>query len=340
MPFRLAEPPGARSTALAGRRAPGRLNRLREKTFGRDFRILVFPPQKRIPVPHAAFTSSRLRGDAKHLLRAALPLRLRMRVAAWIGRRRWLRARHWWSAEMVRDLAERDVSGYHRFLWANHLGYAETYEPEARFGAERVHPSRLLLFDDLRRVLSGRGVGANDVHGVLEVGCSMGYLLRHLETDVFPSAETLEGIDIDAYAVSRGAEVLAREGSRVRLMEGDASALPRLAGSRRYDVVLCAGVLMYLRETEAAEAVAAMLERASGLLVLAGLAHPERDNADLPASVPRERDRSLVHNLDAMVERAGGRVVFRRWEGARQVDGNTLYFVFAEPAGGSRWTSD
>ena len=27
-----------------------------------------------------------------------------------------------------------------------------------------------------------------------------------------------------------------------------------------------------------------------------------------------------------------GRVVFRRWEGARQVDGNTIYFVFAEPA--------
>jgi hypothetical protein len=39
------------------------------------------------------------------------------------------------------------------------------------------------------------------------------------------------------------------------------------------------------------------------------------------------------------VERAGGRVVHRRWEGAQKVGGNTLYFVFAEPAGGALWAS-
>ena len=279
----------------------------------------------------------RPRSEARRLLRAALPLGVRKRVAAWMGRQRWLAPRHWWSVEMVRDWAERDVSGYHRFLWAHHLGYAETYEPEERFG--RVHPSRLLLFDELRHVV--RRLGARpetDVRSVLEVGCSMGYLLRHLETSVFPAARVLEGIDIDAYAVRRGAEVLAREGSRARVREGDAAALPALVGERRYDVVLCAGVLMYLRQDEAAAAVRAMLERTAGLLALSGLAHPDADNARLGISVPRESDRSLVHNLDAMGERAGGRVVHRRWEGARQVAGNTVYFVFAEPAGGSRWT--
>ena len=281
----------------------------------------------------------RSRIAAPRVVRAVLPLGVRKRVAAWIGRQRWLAPRHWWSMEMVRDWAERDVSGYHRFLWANHLGYAETYEPDERFGPGRVHPSRLLLFDELRGALRDQGADpAADVRSVLEVGCSMGYLLRHLETTLFPAARVLEGIDIDAYAVGRGAEVLAREGSRARVRVGDAAALPALVGDRRYDVVLCAGVLMYLRQDEAAAAVAAMLRRTAGLLALAGLAH-ESDNARLDRSVPRERDRSLVHNLDAMVERAGGRVVRRRWDGARQVAGNTVYFVFAEPAGGSRWTS-
>ncbi|HEX8692848.1 MAG TPA: class I SAM-dependent methyltransferase [Longimicrobium sp.] len=291
-----------------------------------------------MPAPTPA--PSRLRRDAKHLLRAVVPLSARKRLAAWIGRQHWLAQRHWWSVEMVRDLAERDVSGYHRFLWANHLGYAETYEPGQRFGAERVQLSRLLLFDDLARALRERGADpGQDVRSVLEVGCSMGYLLRYLELELFPAAEVLEGIDIDGYAVARGAEVLSREGSRARLLRGDMADLPRLVGDRRYDVVLCAGVLMYLREPEAAEVVRAMLERTGGLLALAGLAHPEADNARLPASVPRESDRSLIHNLDAMVERAGGRVVHRRWEGARKVGGNTLYFVFAEPAGGARWAS-
>jgi hypothetical protein len=39
----------------------------------------------------------------------------------------------------------------------------------------------------------------------------------------------------------------------------------------------------------------------------------------------------LIHNIDRMIERAGGRVLWRRWEGARKVDGNTIYFLIAEP---------
>lgn len=276
-----------------------------------------------------------LRAGLKTRFRAAVPLRMRMRMAVLVGRSR-LPGAEWWSAELVRDLAERDLNAYHRFLWSNHLAYARTYEPEARFGAARVHPTRRLLFAELRQLLRERGMDpARDVGSVLEVGCSMGYLLRHAETDVFPAARVLDGMDIDGYAVERGREVLRRAGSRVRLATGDALHLPGTFSQPEYDVVLCAGVLMYLREPDARAAVAAMLRRTRGVLALAGLAHPETDNAGLTASVPRERDRSLIHNLDAMVRAAGGRVLRRRWEGAREIAGNTVYFVFAAPAEGA-----
>jgi SAM-dependent methyltransferase len=264
---------------------------------------------------------------SRRLLRAALPLSLRKRLAVWAARRGGA-AGEWWSAELVGDLAELDANAYHRFLWANHLAYARSYEPSERFGTARVHPSRRLLFADLRRVLDARGI---QVRSVLEVGCSMGYLLRHLESQVFPGARVLDGIDIDAYAVSRGRQVLAAEGSKVRLATCDAAELPSVFGGRRYDLVLCAGVLMYLRAEDATAAVRAMLARCDGVLALAGLAHPERDNATLGISVSRMRDRSWIHNLDAIVVAAGGRVAARRWEGAREIRGNSLYFLFAEP---------
>lgn len=278
--------------------------------------------------------AARFRSGLKNRVRTALPLPLRMTLSRAIGRLPWISDAGWWAAELVSDLAERDLNAYHRFLWSNHLAYARTYEVRERFGAECVHPSRVELFGELRGVLSARGMDpARDVLTVLEVGCSMGYLLRHMETEIFPSAVGMDGIDIDAYAVQRGAEVLRRMGSRVRLAVGDATALPHLFGTRRYDVIVCAGVLMYLREHDAAAAVGAMLARSNGIVALAGLAHPNLDNARLDAPVPRETDRSLIHNLDALVERAGGRVVHRRWDGPRVVQGNTIYFVFAEPGG-------
>ncbi|MFL5541329.1 MAG: hypothetical protein ACJ8J0_20240, partial [Longimicrobiaceae bacterium] len=123
------------------------------------------------------------------------------------------------------------------------------------------------------------------------------------------------------------------EGSKARLATADAAGLAGVFGGRRYDLVLCAGVLMYLRQEDAAEAVRAMLARCDGIVALAGLAHPELDNAGMRRSARRERDAAWVHDLDAMVAAAGGQVAARRWEGTRQVDGNTLYFVFAEPAG-------
>ena len=271
-------------------------------------------------------------GSVKHALRSVLPLGLRQQVAVWLGRQRWLASRHWWATELLRDLADRDPDTYHRFLWAHHLGYAESYEVAKRFGAQNINETRRLLFADLRAYYVSRGLDpARDVRSVFEVGCSMGYVLRYVETDVCPGATTLEGIDIDRYAIDVGGAWLAGLGSKARIAVGDMSDLPRVLAGRRFDVVLSAGVLMYLQEAAAAAVVRAMLAGTGRVLVLAGLAHPERDNAQLAASAVRQRDGTFIHNIDAMVRQAGGRVAFRRWEGPRVVDGNTVYFVFAEP---------
>jgi len=269
---------------------------------------------------------------ARRWLRAVVPLPFRRGLAALVGRQRWLPGRYWWAMELLRDYAERDPNGFHRFLWSHHLAYAESYEVERRFGPENLHPSRRLLFEDLTRILRAREVDpATAVRSVFEVGCSLGYLLRYLETEVFPAAERLEGNDIDRYAVAEGNRYLGRLGSKVRLSATDMSDLETLLDGQRYDVVLCAGVLMYLREQDAVPVVRSVLRHTDGMAVFAGLAHPERDNAELETSAVRERDDTFIHNIDRMVTEAGGTVVFHRWEGARQVDGNTIYFVFAQP---------
>ena len=272
---------------------------------------------------------------AKRLVRAGLPLALRQRLAIWLGGRKWLAARHWWVAELLRDFAARDPDAYHRFLWSHHLGYAETYEIPQRFGAANIHQSRHLLFADIHAYLWKCGVDpARDVESVFEVGCSMGYLLRFIETDVFPGARTLEGIDIDRYAIQAGSAWLGHQGSAVRLAAADMASLDQVLGTRRFDVILCAGVLMYLQYHTAALVVRAMLRHAGRVVALAGLAHPERDNGELEASDVRQRDGTFIHNFDAMVRQGGGRVVARRWEGPRVVDGNTIYFVLAESIDG------
>ena len=231
--------------------------------------------------------------------------------------------------ELLRDFSERDPNAYHRFLWANHFCYAETYEVALRFGADQIHPTRRFLFEDLETCLATLGVRPAEVDSVFEVGSSLGYNLRFLEARLFSDATVLEGCDIDDYAVTRGSEYLRTIASKVRVTVADMSALDALLRDRRFDVTLCAGVLMYLNEAEAEHVVASVLRHTGMVAAFAGLADPERDNATLPQSGIRSRDRTFIHNIDAMVSRAGGRVLQRRWEGPRVVDGNTVYFVFA-----------
>ena len=270
---------------------------------------------------------------AKRLMRGALPLAARKRLARFLGRQRWLSAGSWWAHELLRDFAATDPNGYHRFLWANHLGYAETYEVAVRFGADRLHPTRRLLFEELQACLTDLAIRPDAVDSVFEVGCSLGYNLRFLETDVFSAATVFDGCDIDGYAVAQGSAYLHAYGSRVRLFRADMGDLDAALGDCRYDVTLSAGVLMYLQRPEAHHVVASLLRHTKHLAVFAGLADPDDDNATLQTSRVRSSDGTFIHDIDAMVRRAGGRVVRRRWEGARLVEGNTVYFVFATPSG-------
>ena len=267
---------------------------------------------------------------ARRWVRATVPLWLRRRAAIVVGQQRWLGGRYWWVLELLRDFADRDPNEFHRFLWSHHLAYAETYDVSSRFGAANLHPSRQIFFEGLVGALAVRGIAPAAVRSVFEAGCSLGYLLRHLETEVFTAATLIEGNDIDRFAVQRGQEHLVELGSKVRLHAADLSDLPAIFGGGRFDVVLAAGVLMYLREADARRMVEVLLRGTGQVLALAGLADPERDNRELAESGRRERDDTFIHNLDRFVT-AGGRVISRRWDGARQVDGNTIYFVFAEP---------
>lgn len=274
-----------------------------------------------------------LRNAGKSAIRSLIPLSIRKRMAVWVHRRPWIDAdrRAWWSVELLRDLAVTNVDEFHQFLWTHHLGYAKSYEAAERFGVQNVKTSRRIFFVDLRdHVAKLDEFGERGIKSVFEVGCSLGYQLRLIETDVFPGATKLAGIDIDRYAIESGSHHLRSVGSKIALQCGDTRELERLLGGETYDLIICTGVLMYLNEAAAGEAIDTML-RHGRLLALAGLAHPEIDNARLSASGVRASDRTFIHNFDAMVANAGGRLIGRRWEGNRDVDGNTIYFLFASP---------
>src|SRR5689334_7262690 len=92
-------------------------------------------------------------GIPKRVLRTTLPLEVRLAFARFLSRHRWRSTSNWWAYEMLRDLAERDPNAYHRFLWQNHLAYADTYEIGIRFQGDAIHATRRMMFDDLARCL-------------------------------------------------------------------------------------------------------------------------------------------------------------------------------------------
>ena len=260
---------------------------------------------------------------------AMLPLAWRKRLAVWLDRQSWLTNRHEWSMLLIRDWAEKDVDAYHKFLWSEHLGYAKLYDSANSFGTEKILPSRRLLFEDLLACLQDQGLDpARDVRSIFEVGCSQGYLLRYAETQLFPAATEIAGIDIDGTAIEAGKAYLTQQGSKIRLERADMSDLANVLGEKSYDVILCAGVLLYLKQPAAEEVVRTMVRHARYVVAIAGIGHPERDNTVLTASEQRPWDAGMIHNIDAMVEKAGGKVLQRRWEGAREINGQRIHFVF------------
>jgi SAM-dependent methyltransferase len=273
-------------------------------------------------------------GLLKEQLRSAIPLAARMRFVTWLTRRSWVPMRDRMAMGLVRDLLARDPKQFHKFAWANHLmAYARWYDSEDElFAFEQMQPTRIELFRDLVAALEEQNVRPSEVRSFLEVGCSLGYLLRYAELNVFPDCTDIVGIDIDAEAIRKGQQVLARAGSRVVLRAGDMEQLESLVGPRGFDVTLGAGVLSYLNEADALRMVEQLLSRTRKVLALAGLACVERNNNCLTRSAPSPGHAGQwIHNFEALVARAGGRVVRTRWD-PKQYNFQTICFVFAVPA--------
>src|SRR3954466_10691898 len=100
-----------------------------------------------------------LKTACTRLVRGVAPLSVRKLAARTLQRCTWIdpQRRHWWSVELVRDLAETDVDAFHEFLWTYHLGYAESYEVAGRFGADKLRASRKMFFSDLRDQVAEQG---------------------------------------------------------------------------------------------------------------------------------------------------------------------------------------
>jgi len=275
-----------------------------------------------------------MKSAIKRLIVRLVPRSVRKFLSIWLSRQAWLPPanRSYWATELLTDFAATNPNDYHKFLWKHHMAYAETYEIDLRFGYEKLNDTRKLLFGELPQRMQAAGLGRlEDVRSVFEVGCSLGYLLRYMETDVCPGAGRLEGIDIDAHAIAEGSRYLAGVGSKVVLHQGDMESVGEYLGGEKFDIVLASGVLLYLDQESAAGLVSGMLEHTGKLLVITALAHPETDNALMKSSVLRERDGTWIHNVDRMIESAGGQIVARRYQGAEMLDGNSIYFLYAVP---------
>ncbi|MBI2815413.1 MAG: class I SAM-dependent methyltransferase [Acidobacteria bacterium] len=268
---------------------------------------------------------------APAVMQRTLPLWLRMRLVVWTGRRgfRW----HFpLPTDLLRELADSEPNAFHRFLWSNHLAYAAGYEL-SRFGSEKLEPSRRMLLDDMQQYLRTQGVAPEcEVNSVFDAGCSLGHVLRFAETEVFCSATRLRGVDVDRYAVEAGSAYLKEAGSRIELITGDVGQIERYMAGEKLDVVLCCGVLMYFDQAMAARVVKALLTRTKVIAGFICLAHPEKDNGTLASSAIRPLDCGFIHNIDAMVQCAGGRVVSRRWIPRPLVaETSPPYMILAKP---------
>jgi len=239
--------------------------------------------------------------------------------------------------ELLADLVERDPVGFHRRLWSEHLFYAQFYD-ESRL-SNGLDGVREHLVDLLDEALKERGKSLADVTSVLEIGCSVGHVLGALES-LLPEARRLLGIDIDRFAVELGRRHFEATHSLVELRVGDAIDLGSVVGDETFDLVIAAGVLLYLDEAGATQAVSAMLRHAELAIALADIADPDVDNALRVAAGRRSYDHAFIHNLDAMVEVHGGIIGRRYWGGSEVLDGQPLYLVVAFPSSAGEGQSE
>lgn len=263
-------------------------------------------------------------------LQPLLPLPLRKQIAILAGKGRLPGQLHF-TTGLLDDFARADPNGFHRFLWSNHVAYAAGYEVSNRFRMP-PGPDRLLLLHEITKCLRDQGIDPRrKIHSVFDVGCSLGYLLRYAENRVFTSASILRGLDIDRYATETGNNFLRLLGSNIMLTAADMTEADRVFGDTQYDVVLSCGVLMYLEESAAERVVDTMLAHTRYALGLITLAHPAMDNSRLLASGTRASDGSFTHNLDRMIRRSGGRIVYSHWEKPRTLAESAAYTIIACP---------
>ena len=267
-----------------------------------------------------------------------LPLRVRKSlVASRAGRAS--RGGLEFALGMLHDLHRRDAAEFHRFLWSKHLAYAATYEVERRFGPHNLNPSRHILLHEMATRLRARGLDAGrHVRSVLDIGCSLGYVLRHLEVGVCPSAEVLHGLDIDEYAVKTGMSHLSALQSKVQLFVSDMTAAEGFIGERSYDLILCCGVLMYGDEAAAYEVVRTMLARANCLVGILALADGSNGSKRAGKAAPRRSDGAFVHDVERMIRRAGGKVVGSRHIDAEVSGSSPSHAILAEPRHAAEFT--
>ncbi len=257
----------------------------------------------------------------------ALPLSIRKPLAIALDRYTRLKKRHWYTTRLLEDYARRHPENFQRFLWRYHLGRAAEYARAHGLDGGQLSASRILFAQDLGTLLQAHALRPRSV---LEAGCADGNFLHYLEIVLGLDDAAWLGMDIDARALARGARQLAAAGSRLCLRQGDLCQIPDCLDGQAFDLTICAGVLRFFNAGHAAGVVAMLLRHTRQLLALSGPAHPQYDNARLADSV-LGADHSYRHNLDALVERAGGRVLRRRWQGAERLGGQSIYFVFAAP---------
>jgi SAM-dependent methyltransferase len=266
------------------------------------------------------------------------PLSARKQLVLMVDRQNRFQKDPGLSIMILRNWAKKDADSFHRFLWANHLGYAKWYEENNDFGSKNLRPIRRMLFEDLKDFLILNNVNPADIKSVFDVGCSSGFLLRFMETDFFMGATVLEGNDIDGFAIERGKSYLSEHSSKIRLIQGDISNLDYIIRDFHYDLIFCTGVLLYLQEVEATKVIRSMLNHCNHYVVISSLADPMVDNAKLIHSEVRSLDGGFIHNIDAMVENEGGIIEYRRWDGAKTFGGQSVYFVVCKP--GCRFRSE
>ncbi len=294
--------------------------------FGIGFKNLI----KKIKIKNILFIGKYPLKGILTLCRLVIPVGQRKDFVVWLNKQGW----HYGTNSIIRDLAVTSPKAFHKFIWANHLrSYAKWYDSETLFDEHKMNGSTVtndIFFNDLSDVIEKLGLDpSEDIRSVLEVGCSLGHVLRFIEKNIFTRAEKLVGVDIDREAINKGTAYLESVRSKVHLICGDMEKLDRLVGNDRFDLIFAAGVLSYLDARDAAALVSDMYRRTNRILALVGLACTSADNRELSTSrLSLEKHNQWIHNFEAMVEEAGGRVVRRRWEGAKVHD-QALYFVFA-----------